>query len=417
MTLSHYELFWRGIVMKSLFKMFPDAKMIALAGLYGGPSKFEEYKLGKYLLITPRNSELDNVYLPRMTKDLIEPTSYVLSLADDFSFRSSPRMVNDKKDAELSITIGHLALSIYYRYPFKLGPIYAVDSLGGAGCLVLSRPDIPGVNKEIVGELLWPQLSPFSGITTPKLVFDEGLNNFFLRIAESYSEVRDSRWVLAALKYVSGMSQLYAYEAILDFAVAMESLFNRGEQIGFTLRLYTALLVGKTYGERSKIMRDVKDFYSLRSKLVHGSMLKFNEGQLTLLKTIGEYLGRSLTLTCGKSLDKDVYPELDFMSLVGSPMHSAEKTNMVITEEQILEVALKELNIKELDSYRFYLSEPDSEGERELILELIVNGKAHEPLEAQWFLWNTSGLKGINHYSYQLSQNEDGEYIYLVSIV
>ena len=259
--------------MKSLLKMFPDAKMIAIAGLYGGPSEFKEYRLGKYLLITPRNSELDNIYISRMTKDLMEPTSYILSLADDFSFRSSPRKVNDKKDAEISITIGHLALTIYHRYPFKFGPIYAVDSVGGTGYFVLSRPDIPGVNKEIAGEMLWPQLSPFSGITTAKLVFDEGLDEFFVSIAQSYAEIRDSRWVLAALKYVSGMSQLYAYEAILDFAVALESLFNRGEQVGFTLRLYTALLVGKTYGERLKIMKDVKDFYSLRSKLVHGSML------------------------------------------------------------------------------------------------------------------------------------------------
>ena len=105
------------------------------------------------------------------------------------------------------------------------------------------------------------------------------------------------------------------------------------------------------------------------------------------------------------------------MSLVGSPMHSAEKTNMVITERQVLEAALNELHINELDSYRFYLSEPDSGGDRDLILELVVDGKALEPLEAQWYLWNTSTLKAINHYSYRLSQKEDGEYIYLISIV
>jgi hypothetical protein len=62
---------------------------------------------------------------------------------------------------------------------------------------------------------------------------------------------------------------------LIDLCIAMESLFLQDEDgLSFRLALRAANLLGVDAAERAAIFKKVKDYYDVRSKVVHGDVLK-----------------------------------------------------------------------------------------------------------------------------------------------
>lgn len=78
-------------------------------------------------------------------------------------------------------------------------------------------------------------------------------------------DVALARLNVARRRYTAG-------DKAIDGAICLESLLSGGGkgELTYKLSVRTALLLGKKIEERRAIMKDVKDFYSLRSDVVHG---------------------------------------------------------------------------------------------------------------------------------------------------
>lgn len=195
------------------------------------------------------------------------------------------------------------------------------------------------------------------------------------------------------------------------------SLVNRGEQVSFAARYYLALLAGSNYRERVTIQNDIKSFYSLRSKLVHGSAFDIGEKEKSLILGVSKYLAKGLINTCGKRIEHEVFPELDYMSFLGSPSYSVEKVTFIVTVEDIVEVIKSYENLNSIDSFRSYMSEADEDGDRDLLIELDINGRKIGPFDASMFLWSHPKMNNMTRYSYWISKDENDNYVFLVSAI
>jgi hypothetical protein len=86
-------------------------------------------------------------------------------------------------------------------------------------------------------------------------------------------------------------------EKIIDFMIAFEALFLRGNTSNKGLVIGTAcsLLLGKTDEEREEIYDFFVKAYALRNKIVHGSQIDFTGINDTVLKLKG-YLRKAILL-------------------------------------------------------------------------------------------------------------------------
>jgi Apea-like HEPN len=101
----------------------------------------------------------------------------------------------------------------------------------------------------------------------------------------------------------------------------MEALFLREEEgLSFRLALRAANLLGADAAERRAIYKQVKELYDVRSKVVHGDVLK--EKHTLALQNVGTLremvrcrLLSDLGLLSGPGLGKDYYVQLDAVNL------------------------------------------------------------------------------------------------------
>jgi hypothetical protein len=399
----------------SPFELYPNVKSIAIAGIYYLPDTLKSFDINEYIKIVPKCSELEAVYLPR-TDRYKSPTHYIVGLSHDERYCSSLRKISNSKEAESSIFLAYIALCLYQNYPFIIGPIFGFLSEGAPCAYVLSSPTEIGAQGEIYNDLLISQPISFANTFKPFL-FDDCFIEFYRKFLQKFIGVNDQRWNLAVIKFVSGITQKFAYEAILDFAISLETLLNRGEKelISFRVSLYMALLIGINLKERKIIEKDIKDFYSLRSNLVHGSCFKLKDKDFDLIKKVGNYLNQSLKLTYNKNLKAEVYSELDYMSLLGKPSYSLETISYIITEKDIVEAILHYESLNNPEKYSAYLKESEYHlDEKELFFELTINGEIFGPYESEDYLWRIVRLKGLFNYSSWLSKDDNGSFIYIV---
>lgn len=61
---------------------------------------------------------------------------------------------------------------------------------------------------------------------------------------------------------------------LVDVVTAAEALLGTESEITFRLAFRGAGMLGRTTGERLQVFEDMKDFYDVRSKIVHGATLK-----------------------------------------------------------------------------------------------------------------------------------------------
>jgi hypothetical protein len=211
--------------MGNIFSLFEGANTIAIAGIYHLPSDFKAFKLSEYIQIIPANEEIEKLYLPRLSQNIIKPSHYIIGISRDKRYWSTSRKIDNCQDAESSITLAHLSICIFNALPYYLGPIFGFNSEGTPCALSLSTPPMAGMHWELNDDVLQPQVSPLVGISSfNRCEFSPELVDFFKKVGKAYAEVKDTRWIFAAFKYLSGLTQYYAYNTVLDFSVAIESL-------------------------------------------------------------------------------------------------------------------------------------------------------------------------------------------------
>lgn len=404
--------------MSSIFELYPEAKTVAIAGLYGMPFKQDSFQLSEYISIVPANECIESVYLPRISKYAFKPSHYFVAIANDNRYWSTSRKLENRRDALSSITLAHLTLCLYHKIPYSLGPIYGFNSEGAPVALNLSTPRTAGIHSELKEEILSPAVSPIASLSVlNRGIFNNSLKIFFEKLAIAYSEVTDKRWIFAAFKYLSGITQYYAQDAVIDFSVSIEALVNRGEQVSFSTRLYMSLLVGHNYAERKKIVSDIREFYKLRNTIVHGSTFNISEQNKELIIKIRSYLADALIATCGKRIEKDVFPELEYMCLIGAPSHSRERICNTITIDEIVNEIKNIEKIQEFDSYEVCLSEMDEDGDQDVFIQLKKGQEVIETFDVSMYIWQLSLVEGLSRYSYWLSQDETGNYVYHISYI
>src|SRR5207249_4218893 len=69
-------------------------------------------------------------------------------------------------------------------------------------------------------------------------------------------------------------------DKLIDYMVAFEALFLKKEESSeITHRMSTrvAKLLGKSFDEKRRIQKEIKDFYDKRSRVVHGGPAELND--------------------------------------------------------------------------------------------------------------------------------------------
>lgn len=103
-------------------------------------------------------------------------------------------------------------------------------------------------------------------------------------------------------------------DRLIDCVIALEATFlKEGEntEAGFRISTRLSKLLGKSFSERTIIRKDIQDFYSLRSKIVHGNEPDIEE---TVVQKLEEYVRVSFQRFLGKiqrSTTQDVLVHLD----------------------------------------------------------------------------------------------------------
>lgn len=318
-----------------------------------------------------------------------------------------------------SISIAHQALCIFHSSPYALGQIegFLQNSMGSYG---LSNPEIAGRNSEFNDSLFKQDVMfhPFDYTFTQDIKYDKDLVGFFAKLANAYVLTKEKRCLLSAKMYTSGVNHQYAEDVILHFAVALESLLALDkEQINFKLRLYLALLVGDTFNERQQIYNDIKVFYGLRSKLVHGDTLSISDEHIKMISRVGNYVSKALIRTCEKKIKEEVLHDLEFMSLLGAPRLTKEKTDLVITEQEILSIILEHHEITEFLSYEAFITEekePDDD-HTELMIKITFPNKESELFHATYYKGLHKALGKCTSYSSWISKDSAHGFFYNIT--
>jgi hypothetical protein len=94
--------------------------------------------------------------------------------------------------------------------------------------------------------------------------------NRYLRVSNDVA----IRLETASSRLTMARNRRFAGNKAIDGSVCLEALFTdsdeRSTEITFRLALRAALLLGSDHADRQRIRNVVKDFYNLRSRIVHG---------------------------------------------------------------------------------------------------------------------------------------------------
>lgn len=116
-------------------------------------------------------------------------------------------------------------------------------------------------------------------------------------------------------------------DRIMGLSMSLEALYASGDASPSrkTLGYRCAWHVGKNYIERQRLFKLVTDFYSLRSKVVHGKIeLKSgNKGTETLVRNVQQIVARAL-LDCGRLRRPKTPNEFEAMALGNKQWHKCE---------------------------------------------------------------------------------------------
>ncbi|MEM3172892.1 MAG: HEPN domain-containing protein [Candidatus Nitrosotenuis sp.] len=128
-------------------------------------------------------------------------------------------------------------------------------------------------------------LDIFNQITSEYMELTQRENNEYIKIAMDYFRL--------------GMMEYRKENSIIDFFIALEALFSKeGPKIEHSISNRVATLLGMDVNHRKGILRKVRELYSIRSKIVHGSKTEINEvDRLQLVRWVRESILRFLVLS------------------------------------------------------------------------------------------------------------------------
>ena len=182
-------------------------------------------------------------------------------------------------------------------------------------CLALVEPSDPFIlfsvlyESSVTGDL-WPQrLSGRSFSIMSRLP----------RMATNLSHTQLDKWVdifgkvdkidltmpnyakISLRRFHESTTRLSLEDRVIDLGISSEALFltEIRDELAFRLAGRAALWLGETPGEREEVAKAFKDFYTLRSKVVHGGPIEPShiEGASTLTKTVTHMMRTALTRT------------------------------------------------------------------------------------------------------------------------
>jgi hypothetical protein len=127
-------------------------------------------------------------------------------------------------------------------------------------------------------------------IPSSKSNIEKGKINEFIRLWKTFNKLAISDYSeleLIISQYNYAFERKRLAEKAIDFAICLELLFS-GEDIikdsiRFKLSIRASRLLGKDFQEREDIAKQVKEFYDIRSSLVHGSKSKTKTDESKLL--------------------------------------------------------------------------------------------------------------------------------------
>lgn len=144
---------------------------------------------------------------------------------------------------------------------------------------------------------------------------------FNVELSTAFARLQNfDKLALADKHFNASFAEKGSQSQILDIFACLEALLlENADELTFRLATRMANLLGADADERRKLSSEVKDFYKVRSRIVHGEILKPKETQL--LGQVGRLreLARRVILSCvALSLDvepgTDLFASLDAMS-------------------------------------------------------------------------------------------------------
>jgi hypothetical protein len=403
--------------MASIFDLYPTAKSITIVGIYGIKDKqLSEYQINGHLYIVSRRDVYAEAYDRFLANDIRKPEYYLIGIAEDDRYCMSFREIKTIDDAESSITLLHQALCIFHNVPYTLTNIIGY-SREGSERYIMSHVNLSGDNKELKDELYRSESIIHSSVFSHTVRrYDDEFRTFFMNFVHSYVITNDKRWLFAAYKFVAGINQSFPENIVLDYSVALESLFAEGkDQISFKLRLFCALFIGESYKERKEIFKSIGDFYSIRSNIVHGNKAKITEEKFKLIERIGLYLNKSIIKSCGSKIDPDLFRELEYMYLLGAPRLMREKVRVKLTEKELVSLICQKHNFETYKSYRAYLDNEEFDDDYQvLLIEIEVSDGHTETFNGSFYISDSTSIKSRSQISYWLSHNNEEGFYYLM---
>jgi hypothetical protein len=133
------------------------------------------------------------------------------------------------------------------------------------------------------------------------------------------NQITTYKHIALALRYFNAsFATLNTDDRVIDCITAFEALFKMRDELAFKLSTRVAYLLGASNAEKVSIYTDMKNFYSLRNDIVHGSELNHKDLEsLGKVEDLVDYLRRCLRafISLGrcepKILTKEFYDLLD----------------------------------------------------------------------------------------------------------
>lgn len=124
---------------------------------------------------------------------------------------------------------------------------------------------------------------------------------------DTYTESsgKDNSIELALDYFNSSYSKIRARDKFIDLMVAMDALYGIGSELSYRLSLRVSFLLGRDELSIRSIYENMKQIYSLRSRIVHGGRRQPNEKHLeTFTSLLEEYVRATLCCFIGLFLER-----------------------------------------------------------------------------------------------------------------
>ncbi|HEY62512.1 MAG TPA: hypothetical protein G4N95_07665 [Anaerolineae bacterium] len=237
---------------------------------------------------------LDNQKIP------VEEKENIQSIVDDISKKSIGKIFGEvsvkAKDydaakilAQRDVRLAIDAINFYSDLiPYSSGYIYL---FGDAGRVVIPIPSCSSESLSInfTQKVVGP-LTPLSINALIKCNEEKGLG--LDKVSELLSGKRSGlgERILSSIQWASRATiETRKEEAFLLYAIALESLIlieNDKEELTYHLRTRVAHLLGKDILGKKKIVKQVRDLYIIRSKIVHSGKYQVTDADLNLIRFI-----------------------------------------------------------------------------------------------------------------------------------